>query len=369
MSAVSSIEWTDRTWNPVRGCSVVSPGCVNCYAMKFAHRFSGAGKPYEGLTKQTKAGPQWTGVVRYVHDEVAAPLRWRKPARVFVNSMSDLFHEGVSDAQLVELFAVMANCPEHTFQVLTKRPERMRTFLARLRWRVGLAAVDVYGTPTIFARLPYVDCYEDFWERLRPGGGRPAKELEGFVVPNVWLGVSVENQATADERIPLLLDTPAAIRFVSYEPALGPVNFTELPSRYDDGDGQGLCNRPLLRLDALRGGHRCGPATFGPDTAHLDWVIVGGESGPGARPFDIAWARSAVRQCRAAGVPVFVKQLGAVPMQDDASWRRDGRAVAWLNHRNHRKVPADFVPLLLNNRKGGDPSEWPEDLRVREFPR
>ena len=386
MSAVSSIEWTatvhpdgtvtpGRTWNPVRGCSVVSPGCVNCYAMKFAHRFSGPGKPYEGLTKQTKAGPQWTGAVRYVHEEVPAPLRWRKPARVFVNSMSDLFHEGVTDEQLVELFAVMANCPEHTFQVLTKRPERMRAFLARLRWRVGLAAVDVYGTPAMFARLPYLEGFEDFWERLGPGGGQPPKELTGFVAPNVWLGVSVEHQATADARIPLLLDTPAAIRFVSYEPALGPVDFTELPSTFD---GKA---RPLLRLNALKGGHWCG-GQFGPETARLDWVIVGGESGPGARPFDVAWARSTVHQCKAAGVPVFVKQLGAVPLLPDYALSGDTSRAAYERERADILTwPAGTMlgnqtgdPRLngrvfrLRDRKGGDPAEWPEDLRVREFP-
>ena len=125
MSALSSIEWTDRTWNPVRGCSVISPGCVNCYAMKQAHRFSGAGKPYDGLTKLTKAGPQWTGVVRPVESALLEPLSWRKPARVFVNSMSDLFHEDVPDEFIDRVFAVMALAPQHTFQILTKRPERM----------------------------------------------------------------------------------------------------------------------------------------------------------------------------------------------------------------------------------------------------
>jgi protein gp37 len=366
MSAATSIEWTStvnpdgtvtkgKTWNPVRGCSVVSPGCVNCYAMKFAHRFSGAGKPYEGLTKQTKAGPQWTGVVRYVHDEVAAPLRWRKPARVFVNSMSDLFHEGVTDAQLIEIFAVMANCPEHTFQVLTKRPDRMRPFLTRLRWRVGLAVVDIYGTPSLFARLPYVDRYEDFWERLGSGGGQPAKELDGFVAPNVWLGVSVENQVTAEARIPWLLETPAATRFVSYEPALGPVDFTDLVQIAAEG------YRPQVSIDALRG-HVKGPDDILP--TRLSWVIVGGESGPGARPFDIAWARSVVAQCREAHVPVFVKQLGALPIEE----QRAGHP-SWPLDPTWRWMDGKCSSPNLKDRKGGDMDEWPEDLRVREFPR
>jgi protein gp37 len=352
MSTTSPIEWTDRTWNPLRGCTRVSAGCVNCYAEAVAYRFSGPGLAYEGLATKVNGHPAWTGKIRYVTEDVALPLRWKRPSRIFVNSMSDLFHEGVTDQQLVELFAVMANSPTHTFQVLTKRPERMRDFITRLQWVVGLAVVDIYGYRTMLARLPYIDDLEEYWPRIG-NNPNPARVVEG-PLPNVWLGVSVEDQATADARIPLLLDTPAAVRFVSYEPALGPVDFNAISKTHESD----------LGFSAL---------TWTPDDegtlgdAVLDWVIVGGESGPGARPFDIAWARATVAQCRDAGTPVFLKQLGAVPMQAEAEWGA-GDTVHILNHRNHKKVPADFVPLLLLDRKGGDMGEWPEDLRVREFP-
>lgn len=297
MSANSSIEWTDRTWNPVRGCSIVSPGCVNCYAMKQAHRFSGKGRAYEGLTKLTSAGPQWTGKVRPVEDALLEPLKWKKPQRVFVNSMSDLFHEGVPFEFIDKVFAVMALAPQHTFQILTKRPERMREYCSN---------------PDLEDRLT------EIWQQ-----DSPDKATWSLLLPlsNVWLGVSAENQPAADERIPLLLQTPAAVRFVSAEPLIGPVDF----------------DSPVLQADS---------------DGYLDWAIVGGESGPRARPCDVAWIRSIVQQCQAAGVPAFVKQLGT-------------RSVLI------RTADLAFVPDFEYNfadHKGGDPSEWPEDLRVREFP-
>jgi protein gp37 len=303
MSATSSIEWTDRTWNPVRGCSIVSPGCVNCYAMKQAHRFSGAGKAYHGLTKQTKAGPQWTGVVRTVDAALLEPLSWRKPARVFVNSMSDLFHEDVPDAFIDQVFAVMGRAYWHTFQVLTKRASRMHAYMQ-----------DRHG-----------DVLDAFARVIVRAANSP--RTVAWPLPNVWLGVSVENQKFADERIPLLLQTPAAVRFISAEPLLGPVNLREMAGRDD------------WHVDALDT----------PDpSCRLHWVIVGGESGPGARPFDLAWARSIVQQCQAAGVPVFVKQLGARPYVCDVNDSDDG-------------------PWPIRHKKGGNPDEWPVDLRVREW--
>ena len=339
MSAISKIEWTDRTWNPVRGCSIVSPGCVNCYAMKQAHRFSwpskrdpltGAteepGGPYEGLTKQTKAGPQWTGQIRTVDAALLEPLSGRKPARVFVNSMSDLFHEGVPDEFIDRVFAVMALPPDsvsrlgvhegtHTFQILTKRAERMRAYIS---------------TPD------RPDIVKLAASRLIRESGRYWGTPYEWPLPNVWLGVSAEDQQRADERIPYLTETPAALRFVSAEPLRGPIDFSS----------------PVLEVDCA-------------DT--IDWVIVGGESGPGSRPFDIAWARSIVQQCRAAGVPTFVKQLGSVPVMDEAEWRSEGMRL--LNARNDKRAPAGTVPLRLGDRKGGDMDWWPVDLRVREFPR
>lgn len=324
--ADSTIEWTDKTWNPVRGCSVISPGCVNCYAMKQAHRFSGQGRAYEGLTKLTKAGPQWTGTVRTVEAALLEPLSWRKPRRVFVNSMSDLFHEDVPFEFIDQVFAVMALSRQHTYQILTKRAERMYQYMTNR----ALSA--------------------NYWKRAVPVGY--SLEWEGlslvpFPLPNVWLGVSVEDQKHADERIPLLLQTPAAVRFISAEPLLGPVNLREVKVA-----GIGEEWDPYITADAV-----ARPQSFGP---RIDWVIVGGESGPGARPFDLAWARSIVQQCKSAGVACFVKQLGALPFQGKpAPIEVDGSVVATTT-----------FPILmsLGDRKGGDPLEWPDDLRVREFP-
>lgn len=328
MSATTSIEWTEKTWNPVRGCSVVSPGCVHCYAMKQAHRFSGPGQPYEGLTKPTKAGPQWTGEVRPVVGALLEPLSWRKPSRVFVNSMSDLFHEDVPEAFIDEVFAVMALCPQHTFQVLTKRPRRMQ------RW-----VSDNATGGHIFHLSQQVD----------PSGA--GAQSGAWPLPNVWLGVSVEDQQRADERIPLLLQTPAAVRFISAEPLLGPVTFRW--AKWDDWtDGYGRPRPQVNELDGLR---------------RLDWVIVGGESGPGARACDVAWVRSLVQQCQAASVPVFVKQLGSrltgVGLEGppySSPPRREGYLVHWTCR--------DENTFGLCDRKGGEPSEWPEELRVRQFP-
>lgn len=291
----SKIEWTDAVWNPVRGCSIVSAGCTNCYAMRYAHRFSSRGFPYEGLTKATHGGPVWTGEVRTVPGVLDVPIRWKRPRRIFVNSMSDLFHEGVADEFKDQVFAAMALAPQHVFQILTKRPERALAYLVGRSRSVKYWEAGARG-------LGYTFLYQDF-------------SLVRFPLPNVWLGVSVEDQRSADERIPVLLDTPAAVRWISAEPLIGPV---ELRPQWFYAD--------RLRVDS-----------------GLDWVVIGGESGPKARPFCPEWASAIIRQCKGAGVPVFVKQLGS--------------RVWW-----------EGAPVALKARKGGDPSEWPEDLRVREWP-
>lgn len=325
----TKIQWTDATWNPVRGCSRVSAGCMNCYAEKVASRFSWAGHEHHagGSDMEEKApGPysglvdhrgHWTGAIRFVEEHLLDPIRWKKPRKIFVNSMSDLFHKNVPDEWIDKIFAVMALAPQHTFQVLTKRPERMREYLCKLS-DVGPFA----------AQLRIDRCAAKINGGSFVGSGWPLK--------NVWLGVSVENQETADERIPLLLETPAAVRFVSYEPALDFVDFTrmggddELGTEYNSLTGEWEGND--------EGGTR------------LDWIIVGGESGPGARRFDPAWARSVVHQCEAAGVPVFVKQMGSNAVEAELSW----------------PVHAHWTNDL--NRKGDDPGQWPEELRVRQFP-
>jgi protein gp37 len=226
--ATSSIEWTNATWNPVTGCDRTSVGCDNCYALTLAKRLKAMGQPkYQRDGDPRTSGP---GFGLTCHEkELATPLRWRKPRRVFVNSMSDLFHPDVPEAFIARVHDTMAIATQHTFQVLTKRPQRMATVLGDLT-----------------------------------------------VLPNVWLGTSVENQRYADLRIPHLLRTPAAVRFLSIEPLLGPVDLSAW-------------------MDNL-----------------IDWVIIGGESGHGARPMEFDWAATIVEQCTKAGVAVFVKQLGTI---------------------------------------------------------
>jgi len=295
MSAVTKIEWTDRSWNPTRGCSRKSSGCLHCYAERQAHRFSGPGQPYEGLTRMTSHGPVWTGKIMLVHEAIEEPLRWRKPSFIFVNSMSDLFHDNVPDEFIDKVFAVMCRARHHTFQILTKCPSRMQLYLSNPKRReaVFLAGQEI---PLCARESP-----------------------PPWPLPNVWMGVSVENQETADVRILYLMQAPAAIRWLSCEPLLGPIDL-----RSTDHQSQGL-------------------GAFNPD-AKVDWVVVGGESGPGARSTVIGHIRQVVNQCQAAGVPVFVKQLGAKPTN------REG------------------VPHPLIDRKGGDINEFPIDLQVREYP-
>ncbi len=274
MSTTTSIEWTDVTWNPIRGCQLVSPGCTNCYAMKQAHRFSGEGMPYEGLTKLGDRGPVWTGEVRLVPELLNDPLKWRKPRRVFVNSMSDLFHEAVPDEFILQVFAVMAICPQHTFQILTKRPQRMLQFFTQ----------------------PYLTS-PGHDERVRGAVLRRAgcgQRVPVWPLPNVWLGVSVEDQPRADERIPLLVETPAAVRFLSCEPLIAPVNLRPQTGVRKIPDGEGGVDYLDDYADWLY---------------KIDWVIVGGESGPHARPMQPDWARSLRDQCQAAGAKFFMKQM------------------------------------------------------------
>jgi protein gp37 len=313
MGDKSKIQWTEATWNPVVGCTRVSAGCQHCYAERVAHR--GMAPQHRGLTVVGEKGPRWNGQVRFVPHVLDKPLRWKRPRRIFVNSLSDLFHESLSEEQIAAVFGVMAASPQHTFQVLTKRPARMVEWF---RWAESYG--DGYdllraGMPSGLLTCAHEAVSGDAWEDVEPPTTEMTPSAERFgtawPLPNVWLGCSVEDQATADERIPLLVEVPAALRWVSYEPALGPVNFRRVSS--------------------------------------LDWIVVGGESGPGARPFDVEWARSAIRQGREAGVPAFVKQLGA-------------------NRYDNGKPFRSWGAMKLRDRKGGEPEEWPEDLRVREWP-
>lgn len=350
MSANTNIEWTDATWNPIRGCSRVSEGCRNCYAEKVAYRFSGTAKPYEGLVRINSKGervPEWNGHVEFVEKHLLDPLKWapvrwkeyvendalnqfsakERPRRIFVNSMSDLFHENVPDEWIDRIFAVMALCPQHVFQVLTKRPERMLAYLSASGVRRAIALqANIFMRSNKRAANSDALAHVFLWGNLEHAEvGEYANYLAGIAdrcwpLPNVWLGVSVENQKAADKRIPLLLQTPAAVRFISAEPLLGPVNLNRIEvidaidrSDPDEPVADGYC------IDAANGeafDDENGELSTKPDgevpmERGLDWVIVGGESGPGARPMHPDWARSLRDQCQAADVPFFFKQWGA----------------------------------------------------------
>lgn len=285
---MTKIEWTDRTWNPVTGCTKVSPGCDHCYAENIARRFSGS-----------KAFPNGFNVT--LHDErLSQPFRWKKPARVFVNSMSDLFHDSVPDLFITQVFDVMEAGlnRRHTFQILTKRHARMRSFMqARQKAKQEYAA-------------KFNDCPTEAM-RNSPAA-QDARARASKPPANIWLGVSVENQKWADIRVPALLETPAAVRFLSCEPLLGPVDLTRLRPHVCGHGPDGVCERWIHGID---------------------WVIVGGESGPRARAMHPDWARSLRDQCAASNVPFFVKQLGS----------------CWGRH--HKDI-----------------DQFPADLRVRDFP-
>jgi len=259
----TAIEWTDATWNPITGCSVVSPGCTNCYAMRLAGTRLQHHPSRAGLTRDSKAGPVWNGAVLFNEQWLDQPLRWSKPRMIFVCAHGDLFHESVPDEWIDRVFSMMLRASWHTYQVLTKRPARMRSYVTRL----------------------YELAQSDDSEWFARGGVTPV--VGGWKVPqHIWLGVSAEDQKRADERIPHLLATPAAVRWVSAEPLLGPV---DLRAIYPD---------TTMQIDALTG-----------DAEHL-LGLAGGESGPGARPMHPAWARSLRDQCAAAGVPFHFKQYG-----------------------------------------------------------
>lgn len=308
MSTNSNIEWTETTWNPMVGCTKVSPGCANCYAITESRRVllrvGATAKSERGLATRDAYAlavtnndkpPRWTGKVGLMEHKLGDPLRWREPLLVFVNSMSDLFHEDVPFEFIDKVFAVMALTPQHTYQVLTKRPARMAEYLNdfsqlsserrhyAVEWlQYKHPAISVsQKTPLMILNRPWGN-----WELPWP-------------LPNVWLGTSVENQATADERIPHLLRCPAAVRWLSCEPLLGPVDLTyaasylidPLPPRVNRSDYVQAARRLIM----------CG---------NIQWVVVGGESGKGARPMHPDWARSLRDQCQAAGVPFFFKQWG-----------------------------------------------------------
>lgn len=305
MGEVTGIQWTKKTWNPWQGCQKVSPGCDNCYMFRDKKRY--------GQDPET--------VVRSKPPTFNAPLKWNREAHeagrvdhVFVASWADFFSREADDWR-ADAWEIIRQCDSLIFQVLTKRHARIAANL-------------------------------------------PADWGAGY--PNVWLGVSAEDQEWADRRIPALLAVPAAVRFVSYEPALGPVDFMDyLPE--PAGRPSGWC--------AAHGAHGLyderGKRVRGCACGDIDWVIVGGESGSDARPFDLTWARSAIAQCKEAGAACFVKQIGAKPIIDGET----GDILEVLKLSCGHSIANRVAELHLRDSHGGDPDEWPEDLRVREMPR
>lgn len=412
MSTSTSIEWTDATWSPLRArrrdtgkvgqhCERVSPGCTNCYAATHNRRNlpnGGTGLDYVRGSRDL--------VETFVDERVLGePLRWRDGKRIFPCNQTDLFADFYTDEQIDSALAVMAITPRHTYQIVTKRPQRMRSHMTRsanaAEW-------------TQRQRDSWDDARRTLYENARSEGRSRLAEQIGVLgasprwpLPNVWLGVTAEDQQRADERVPILLDTPAALRFVSVEPLLGPVNLAQGERMSDrdwltrrsnmhlrgdvvgmlrnksfrgcsDGKGNALSIRDVqLELERLRDagvkfipiGEGC--VGFDPQngcpshrTPTLDWVIVGGESGAKARACDVAWIRSIVEQCKAAGVPAFTKQLGTF-----AVWNQCGLVA------NNPPVPHSRVFVegremrrLHVSKKGGELAEFPADLRVRELP-
>ena len=302
--AKTNIEWVmdddgtaGKTWNPTSGCTKVSAGCQNCYAEAIAHRF----------WRDRKFSD-----VQFHEDRLDAPLSWKKPTKVFVDSMSDLFHKDITDEQIDQVFGIMAMAHWHKFQVLTKRPERMMEYSRTAKNRIRMATVDLGRK---FNRD--IELFETCeWE---------------YPLPNVWLGASVENQKAANERIPLLRHTLATIKFLSCEPLLDHVSIFKLDEVLNDSTQKYRSKSKELLA----------PADF------INWVIVGGESGSKARPCEVNWIEDIVEQCQQYQVPVFVKQLGSNSL-----------------------VP-NLIGLSkqkLKSKKGGDISEFPENLKIRQSP-
>ena len=352
----SKIPWTGPTWNIARGCNRKSPGCENCYAERMAYRFDRPGMWGEGLTVIRQGRPGWSGKVVLVPEKLREPLSWRRPRRVFPCSGSDLFHEKIPFEYIAAAFAVMAAASQHTFQVLTKRPERMLEFL---EWLVDpKKGSRGYVWQTLFSCAIETD--PGLEEKLKGRMGSPWP----WPLPNVWLGVSAEDQERLDERVPLLLQCPAAVHWVSAEPLLGRIDLTKyLPSEPDAADV--VCPRVHV------GATKC-PVCTGGTVPGLGWVVPGGESGQickTARPCAMEWIEEIKNDCLAAGVPVFVKQLG--------SWCvSEGRMAESVEEANELRRAAGYTerddPWLwhagLADYKGEDPEEWPDEFRVRLFP-
>lgn len=313
------------TWNPLIGCDKMSAGCKNCYAINTAwirqHNPKMADK-YAGVVEKTANGSlNWTGKINIHEPSLHKPLLAKRPTTYFVNSMSDLFHKDVPFSFVDMVFCIMKACPQHTFQILTKRADRMLKYFSSDRPKIlDDAYLQMMGSEE-FDNMPSMVCY------VQKNG------IEGWPLQNVWMGVSVEDQKAADERIPYLLQVPAAVRFLSCEPLLGPVNLNQIETTDETLD--------VLNKFGNAVGGACGDLSYG-----IDWVIAGGESGKDARPMHPEWVKSLRDKCNEADVPFFFKQWGE--WRDGA--RGDTAIAKWAMIGNNGQVFSndDIVPRGLN---------------------
>ncbi len=289
MGAKTNISWTDASWNPIRGCSLASRGCQNCYAMNVAQRYSGPGQPYEGLARTVNGHAAWTNKVAFFPHKLVEPLQWQEPKKIFVNSMSDFWHPDVTLDWQAQMWAVMITASHHTFQILTKRPERISAMLCAKEF------------------APLVNGYLERWRTQRPRDQRvQAAQFHnpiGEPAYNIWIGASVEDQGTANTRIPHLMQVPAAIRFLSCEPLLGPINLEKLTAGFQEPGRERAIEREVYPFSGLFAIPDCDW-----EVGKIHWVIDGGESGQGFRQADHDWYRSIRDQCARHGVAYFHKQ-------------------------------------------------------------
>ena len=309
---MSKIQWTDRTWNPVVGCQINSPECNNCYAKELAQSARMQQFP------QYQEVKNWDKAV-FAYSQLLKPLSWKTPSMIFL-SMGDLFFHTIEDEELDRIFAICALTPRHTYQFLTKFPIRMQKYIQQgAKNRIRMMAVDIGRR-----------------EQLKPEIYEPYETYEfDWPLPNVWLGTSVGLQNSVDHKVPYLVKSHAAIKLLSCEPLLEAIDLRKY---------LGLCSG--CQSCDFQGNHKIGESK-------IDWIIVGGESGPNARPCHIDWIRSIVRQCKLSNTAVFVKQLGSAPIETE-TYIMD--------------IADTYHQLKLKDRKGGDIDEFPDDLKVREFP-
>lgn len=399
--ADTKIEWADAVWNPVVGCSIVSPGCHHCYAATMAKRLRRMA--LADLAKGRDPGVKrhyidavddegrWTGKLVPVPEKLAEPLARKKPTRYFVNSMSDLFHENVPDEFILAVFGVMAACPQHKFMVLTKRAEQMRDwtrkyfvesggFGAFIRSEEGrnrlrhefdaVAKLEINGGRSYRAG-------DDPWSLVMNAA---ACHMGTTPLPNVELGVSCEDQKRADERVPKLLETPAAVRFVSAEPLLGPIDFRRwlLGDRYFMTRCKScgwVSSSAEFGLESYESDSdlvcpKCDAVSPSEIDARVDQIITGGESGPESRIFRVGWGRQILNHTRGTSTAFYLKQVGAnvVDRNDAISGDEVGDWPEGTDVEFGDQHQGADCRIRLKHSKGGDPAEWPADLRVREFP-